>query len=161
MRHSDTARESVSWLLPRYIHTSCGRLALELEELCFHLGELLLQGLHCLPVLVLQVPHLLSEAAAEDLALGHQLSHHLRILSLHCQVLRLDRTQPAGQKDPGDLGASILHTDSGFCRSLHIPLWCELPSPPHPQRARVTSWQASGQLVPTAPCVSRWMQKLG
>lgn len=74
-------------------HTSCGRLTLKLEELGFHLGELLLQRLHCFSVLFLQMSHLLSEAAAKGLVLGRQLTHHLRVFGFHCHILGLYGTQ--------------------------------------------------------------------
>lgn len=70
-----------------YIHTFCGRFALKLEKLSFHLGELLLQSFHCLSVLFLQVPHLISEAAAKDLILGCQVTHSLCMFRLHHHVL--------------------------------------------------------------------------
>lgn len=69
-----------------YIHTSCGRFALKLEKLSLHPGELLLEGLHCPPVLFLQMSHLISEAVAKDFVLGCQLTHSLRVVRLHHHV---------------------------------------------------------------------------
>lgn len=77
-----------------YIHTSCGRLAPELEELGLQPAQLLLQRLHCPPMLLLQLQHLVSEAATQGLVLGRELTHGLCVLRLHRGVLRLHGAQP-------------------------------------------------------------------
>lgn len=74
----------------KHIHTSCGWLTLELEELSFHFGELVLQGLHGLSVLVLQMSDLVSEAVTECFILGCQLAHCLGVFRLHHSVLGLN-----------------------------------------------------------------------
>lgn len=70
-----------------HTHTFCGWFTLKLEKLSFHLGELLLQSLHCLSVLFLQMSHLISEAVAKDLILGCQVTHSLCMFRLQHHVL--------------------------------------------------------------------------
>lgn len=69
--------------------TSSAWFTLELEELSFYSGELLLKCLYCLPVLFLQVPDLISEVVPESFILGCQLTQRLGVLCFDDHVLRL------------------------------------------------------------------------
>lgn len=74
--------------------TSSAWFTLELEELSFYPGELLLKRLYCLPVFFLQIPDLISEIVPESFILGCQLTQSLGMLCFHDHVLRLYRAEP-------------------------------------------------------------------
>lgn len=74
--------------------TSSAGFTLELEELSFYSGQLLLKCLYCLPVLFLQVPDLISEIVPESFILGCQLTQSLGMLCFHDHVIRLYCAEP-------------------------------------------------------------------